>query len=190
MPIGVNLLPWRARQARQQRWRLARIGLGSTLVGLLAMMLAAGGIDERNTAARARQADLDARLTALAPAIEARRRLDRVRAALERRYTVVEDLGTRRTRATDALTQALEARPAAITLTRLRLRADERVIQGHARQADAVPRLIDALRRAPAFTGLQLQRLAHPADAPDPDRGRGFRLVLTHPPATDAGNAR
>jgi len=187
MPIGVNLLPWRARQARRQRLRLGLIGLGSGLAGLMALILIAISIDQRNAAARAHQADLEAQLAELAPAIATYRRLEQTRERLDARHSVMQQLGERRTHAPDALAQALAARPPAITLTRLQIRPKERVIEGHTRQPDALPRLIDALRAAPAFAGFRLQRLAHlPAER---DRRRGFRLVLTGPstPAVDDG---
>lgn len=188
MPIGVNLLPWRARQARRQRWRLALIGLGGGLAGLMALAIIATRVDQQNAAARAHQAELEAQLAELAPAIEAQDRLERTRERLDARHAVTETLGEQRRRAPDALTQTLAARPPTIALTRLRIHAEERVIEGHTRQPDALPRLIDALRAAPAFAGFHLQRLTHlPAEGGE---RRGFRLTLTRPPTPTVDNDR
>ncbi|KAF0285114.1 hypothetical protein BA899_04560 [Spiribacter sp. SSL99] len=179
MPIGVNLLPWRARQARRRRWRLALIGLGGGLAGLMALAIIATRVDQQNAADRAHQAELEAQLAELAPAIEAQGRLERTRERLDARHAVTETLGEQRRRAPDALTQTLAARPPTIALTRLRIHAEERVIEGHSRQPDALPRLIDSLRAAPAFAGFHLQRLTHLAT--EGGERRGFRLTLTRP---------
>ncbi|RZU99264.1 PilN domain-containing protein [Spiribacter vilamensis] len=188
MPIGVNLLPWRERRARRERRCLWLITGLAGLAGLTIMVATAAPIGNDNAHLNSRQTELRDRVAALAPNVDRARRMDRQIDRLDARQSAMDRLRQRRTRAVDALTTVVSALPPSIALVHLEHGSDRLVIEGLSPKSRAIPRLIDALRATPGFTGFRIQRLANRPSESAP--GQRFRLVLERNPTASPDHDR
>ena len=185
MPIGVNLLPWRAerdRRARRRAWlampTAAFTGLGVMLMATL--VIKEGHQDRLDANAQVRQ-----QIDALADRRAATEQLKRSHEALSRRMAAMEALLDKRTRALDELTGLLEALPEDVRLLGIERGAERLVIEGLAPQPASVSALVTALRASPRFPALRFERLGTRATQ---DRsGDQFRIVVRNATGVDAG---
>jgi type IV pilus assembly protein PilN len=185
MPIGVNLLPWREQQRRRHRREQWIVCAGAALAGLTLMLSLA--VDPRTASAddRTRRDALEARLSALEPALAETRRLRERIGGLKARKAAMDRLMPRRTRAVDRLRDVLDALPGEIVLTRFAHEPGTLTIEGHSRGSAALPRLVETLRGSPRLMPMRILRLTHlPAEANEFPR---FRLTLVRPDPGEDG---
>ena len=176
MPIGVNLLPWRAERDRRARRRMGLAMPTATLIGLGIMLTAAVIAQEM------RQELLDAnrqvrhQIKALADRRAATEQLERTHKVLSQRMTAMEALLEGRTRALDELAGLTKALPTDVRLVRIERGAERMVIEGVAPQAASVSALVTALRASPRFPDLRFERLG--TRAAQGGHGDRFRIVV------------
>lgn len=176
MPIGVNLLPWRAerdRRARRRAW-LAMPTAG--FIGLGMMLMATLVIREMREERLDANARVRQQIDALADRRAATEQLEQTHAALTRRMAAMEALLDGRTRALDELTGLMEALPEDVRLMGVERGAERMVIEGLAPQPASVSALIMALRASPRFPALRFERLG--TRAAQGRSGDRFRIVV------------
>lgn len=185
MPIGVNLLPWRAERDRRARRRMWLAMPTATLIGLGIMLMATLVIREMHEERLDANTRVRQQIDALADRRAATEQLKRTHGALSRRMAAMEALLDGQTRALDELTGLMEALPHDVRLMGVERGAERLVIEGLAPAPVSVSALITALRASPRFPALRFERLTtRPAQGHSGDR---FRIVVRRALERNAG---
>ena len=159
MPIGVNLLPWRAQRDQRMRRRIWLAMPTAAIIGLGVMLVATLLIREmRHELLRANESTRQ-QITALADQRASAERLEAMHTRLRRRMSAMEQLLARRTTRLTELVGLVEALPPPVRLIRIERDAERMVIEGLAPDSASISALVNAVRTSPHFPELQFERL-------------------------------
>ena len=174
MPIGVNLLPWRANRARRRRRVFGSALITLLTLGLAVMWAASLAIEPAYERQATANAKLRAQLATLSERVTEYRDLEQRSQTHAQRRNALKAIRQKPIRLLKALAAATQAMPTAAVLTRLKQTPEALIVSGHTPTPEAVPRLLNRLRQHPAFANAILKSL-QPLEA-DSATNRQFTL--------------